>query len=117
MFLMIQLGTLYPEEKSDTYNLGDTDVFTLAALDDDRESIDPRPIPTEGPEHSLLDNGDPSFMALDLDVSSAGPLCHTSARSDVSRFYDLYAALDQPMLDLDSEDDEEMGKEETVLDF
>lgn len=111
---MTQLETRRPEEISDTCNLGDTGVFTLAGLDDDLESIDLQP----NLDHPLLDGGESGCMVLDLDAPSAGFLCHASACPDASRFYDLCAALDQPVvLDLDSEDDEEMEKEEIVLDF
>lgn len=90
---------------------GDTDDFTLAGLDDDWESIDLQPSLTVGPEHCFLD--ELGYMSLDLDASSAGFFHHAG---DFSRHHDLGAALDQPVLDLDSEADE-MGGEEMVLDF
>jgi hypothetical protein len=113
-----QLETLHPEEMSYSRNLGDADVYTLAGLDDDRDSIDLQPSPIHGSEYSSLDGGDPGCRALGLDVSSTRLFCHTSALPDVSRFYDTCATLDQPvLLDLDSDDDEGMEKEEAVLNF
>lgn len=88
----------------------------MAGLDDDWESVDLQPGPTQQWKRSLLDDDDIGSVTLGLDAPSAVFLWHASARSDVSRFDDIDAAsLDQPVLDLDS-DDEEMG-EETVLDF
>lgn len=56
-------------------------------------------------------------MPLDLDASSAVFLYHTSDRLESSLDHDLGTALGQPMLDLDSGDDDEMGGEEMILDF
>lgn len=119
IFQTIQLEPLCPEETSDTGHLfeANADVFTLAGLDDDWESIEVQPKFTQRREHSFLDDDGPGLdcVTLNLDAPSIGFSWHTSTRSDVSRFCDLgAAALDQPVLDLDSDD--EMG-EEAVLDF
>jgi hypothetical protein len=94
-----------PEETADTYLFEeDAGGFTLAGLDDDLESVDPQLSPTEGRERPLFD------------VPAELPW-HASAYSDISRFCDLDDALDdQPMLDLGSDEDEEMGGE-MILDF
>jgi len=118
-FRIIQFKTLGLEATADTGHLikANDDVFTLAGLDDDWESIDPQPNPTQRRENPPPDDYDLHCMALDLDASSAGLPWHVSTRSDVSRFYDIGTdALDQSVLDLDS-DDEEMGEEEAILDF
>jgi hypothetical protein len=107
-----------PEEMADVrfFFEGDADVFTLPGLDDDQESIGLRASPTLGREHFFLDRLD--SMPLGQDASSNGFLCHTSGLLDFPRYRDLGAALDQPVLNLDSEDDSvENGGEEMILDF
>jgi len=114
-----QFETLGLDAAADAGHLFETndDVFTLAGLDDDWESINPQPNPTQRRENAPPDDYDLRCMALDLGASSTGFHRHASTRWDVPRFfYDLgTAASDQPVLDLDS-DDEEM-REEAVLDF
>lgn len=115
IFQMIRFETFGP----DMAHLSEenADAFTLAGLDYDWESIDLKPNPTQRQEHSFLDGNDLGCMALDPDAPSTGFLWHATTHSDVPRFDDLDAAtLDQPVLDLDS-DDEEMGDEEAVLVF
>ena len=114
---MPQFETFGLKETADTGHLfeADTDLFNLAGLDDDWETIDLQPNPTRSWEHTFFD-GDLDCMALDLDGSSTGFTWHASTPSDVPRIHDLGAApLDQTVLDLDS--DFEEASEEAVLDF
>lgn len=107
-----------PKETADTdclFEAGD-DALTLAGLDDDWETIGLRSNLTQERSDSSLDN-DLGYMALDLDASPTVFPWHASARSDAPCFHDLSSpALDQVMLDLDS-DNEETAEGETVLDF
>jgi len=105
---MLHFETFGLREAADTGHLfgADTDLFTLAGLDDDWKMIDLQP---------NFDD-DLGCMALDLDGSPTGFPWHTSTPSDGPRIHDLGAApLDQTVLELDS-DVEETG-EEAVLDF
>ena len=113
-----QFETLGPEEPAGTCRPfeANTDLFTLAGLDDDWESTGLQPNPTQR-EDSILDDDDLSCVALDLGDPLTGFPWNASACSDTPRFYDVCtAAVDQPVLNLDS-DDEDMGEEEVVLDF
>jgi len=116
---MAQLEIPRSREMTDVCFLfeGDTGVFTLAGLDDDWESIDLRASPVVGREHYFPDSNGLDCMPLDLDASSTGFLHHSSDCSDFSRYRDLGTALDQPVLDLNSDDDDEMDGEEVVLVF
>ena len=115
---MAQLETLHPKETADDCILfeGDVDVFTLAGLDDDWESISPKASPTAGQGHPILDNDEPCSVSLCLDAPLTDFLYHGNDRSDFSQYHGHDAVLDQPMLDLDSDDDE-IDREEIVLDF
>ncbi|KAF9651367.1 hypothetical protein BDM02DRAFT_3184620 [Thelephora ganbajun] len=110
--------TLGSQETADTGGLSeaDADASTLAGLDDHWDSTDLEPNSTQRRELSFLDDDNLGYMTLDLDASSTGFPWHASTRSDISRFYGLdTATLDQPVLDLDSDD--EMYEEEAVLNF
>jgi len=114
---IIQFGALGPEDSASTgYHFeANTDLFTLAGLEDDWESIGLQPNSTQR-EDSDLDCGALGCVALDLGDPSTGFPWHASTCSDISLFYDICTAtMDQPVLSLDS-DDEDMG-EEVVLDF
>lgn len=116
---MAQLETPRSREMTDVCFLfgGDAGVFTLAGLDDDWESIDLRASPVVGREHSFPDRNGLDCMPLDLDASSTGFLHPSSDCSEFSRYRDLGTALDQPVLDLNSNDDDEIGEGEVVLVF
>lgn len=104
----------HPEESADTCYLfeGDADVSTLAGLDDDLD-LEQNHSGSQG--DSLLDGNDLSRLTPNLTSSSAGFLCHTSAHPNFSWVCPLDVALDQPVLDLDSDGND--GEEEMVLDF
>ena len=115
---MSQVGTPNPEETANTGHLfrADNDAFTLVGLDDSWETIGLQPSPAQRRDRSFLDD-DLGCADLDLDASSTGFPWHAGTRSDVPCFCDLgSSALDQPVLDLDS-DNGEIAEEEAVLDF
>ena len=110
-----------PEETTDTGHFfrANNDAFTLVGLDDDWETIglQPAPSPTQRRDRSLLDDDDPGCMDLHLDASPTVFPWHVDIRSGIPCYHDPgSAALDQPVLDLDS-DSEEIAGEEAVLDF
>lgn len=90
------------------------DFIILAGLNDDWEPIDLRPGPSIWPERSFFEL---DCMPLDLDASSTGFLHHMGDNSEFPRYRGLGAVLDHPVLDLDSEDNGEIGEEEMVLDL
>lgn len=116
---MLQFEMPGPKEMADTdcpFKAGD-DALTLAGLDGGWETIGlQQNLAQERSDSSLDDNG-PGYMDLDLNASPTGFPWHASASSDAPCFYNLSSsALDQFMLDLDS-DNEETVEGETVLDF
>jgi hypothetical protein len=116
---MSQVETPDSEETTDAGHLfrANNDGFTLVGLDDDWETIGLQPSPSQRRDRSFLDDDDLGCMDLDLDASSTGFPWHADTGSDVLCHYDLGSAvLDQPVLDLDS-DNEEIAEEEAVLDF
>jgi hypothetical protein len=116
---ILQFEILGPKETADAgclFGAGD-DALTLVGLDDDWGTIDLQPNLAQKRDDPPLDDNDPGCMARDLSASSTGLPWHANSRSDAPCFPNLdAAALDQFMLDLDS-DDEEMAEGETVLDF
>lgn len=116
---MLQLEIPGPKGTIDTgclFGAGD-DALASVGLDGDWEMIGPQISLAQKRDGSSLDDHDPGYMVLDLDASSTEFPWHASPRSDAPCFYNLgSAALDQFMLDLDS-DDEETAEGETILDF
>ena len=120
MLQMIQFGALSPEDSAGTGHPfeANTNLFALAGLDDDWEPNDLRQNSAQT-EDPALDYDALGCVAFDLSDPSTEFPWRTSTCLDISPLDDICTAtMDQPVLILDS-DDEDMGEEEeeVILDF